>query len=86
MAAAARSRGGDGRSAAYGEKRDAERERAAAAYGEEGDAERGRGEPRTARSGTQSVGGGGAAYGEEGACRGVSARSGWRVNAPSLFK
>ncbi|GHA72278.1 hypothetical protein GCM10010391_67400 [Streptomyces anthocyanicus] len=42
-----------------------------AAYGDQWDAERGRGR---------------AAYGEEGACRGVSARSGWRVNAPSLFK
>ncbi|MZD55624.1 hypothetical protein GTX07_17570, partial [Streptomyces sp. SID5606] len=27
-----------------------------------------------------------AAYGEKGVCRGVSARSGWRVNAPHILR
>ncbi|MGX1119563.1 hypothetical protein RKD37_004926 [Streptomyces ambofaciens] len=40
----------------------------------------------TARSQEAWRRGGRAAYGEQGTCRGVSARSGWRVNAPSLFK
>ncbi|MYU41809.1 hypothetical protein GTY87_11545 [Streptomyces sp. SID7813] len=44
------------------------------------------GRTRVRRGGGRGAGAGRAAYGEEGACRGVSARSGWRVNAPSLFK